>query len=76
MAICYNQQFQYEKAMEYAKKAIEINPKKYEAYATLGSAYKEMSNYKEAIINYKKCLELDENNYEALLNIFICLGVS
>jgi tetratricopeptide (TPR) repeat protein len=48
LAIVYNKLSQHDKAVESAKKAIELNPKSADAYFELGVAYKKLGQVEEA----------------------------
>ncbi len=61
---------QYEKAIEFYKKAIEINPEKIDYYAGIATIYKEMGNKKKAKEYALKILEIDPRA-EAVVNEFI-----
>ena len=53
---------QYDEAIKYYKKAIELNPNYMEAYLVLGTAYYEgKKDYDEAIKCFNKAVELDPN---------------
>jgi len=44
-----------EKSLEYLKRAIEINPKDYKSYNSIGNIYRKMNDHQNALISYKKC---------------------
>lgn len=53
-------------AIEYFKKAIELDPYYASAHYGLGLTYFQTGNFKEAILNLKKALELQPDLYESL----------
>lgn len=59
---------QFEEAISYIKKAVEINPSAY-FYDNLGSVYRDSEKLKDAIEAYKKALELTPNDFEILFNL-------
>jgi tetratricopeptide (TPR) repeat protein len=59
MGIAYRELEEYEKAIESYKKAIEINPKKDDAYNNMGNAYDKAEKYEKAIESYKKAIKLN-----------------
>jgi len=56
----------HHRAVEYFKKAIELNLWKAEPYAYLGEIYSEINLRKSALHYYKEALKIDPNNYLAL----------
>jgi protein O-GlcNAc transferase len=58
----------YEFAIDYIKKALQINPTVADAYYNLGNIYKDCGQLDEAIINFQKSLELNPNNSDAYNN--------
>ncbi len=59
----------YNEAIEYYKKAIEINPKNIEAYKKIGDCYDYNNQEDESIKYYKKAIEIDPNYKDAYNNI-------
>jgi len=53
-------------AIEYFKKAVELDPYYSSAHHGLGLAYFQTSNFKEAILHLKKALEMQPDLYESL----------
>ncbi|MGS2726504.1 DUF2911 domain-containing protein [Psychroserpens sp. BH13MA-6] len=49
----------YERALTYFKKAVQLNPDNPNVYDSLGEAYKTMGNKREAIKNFKKSLSMN-----------------
>ena len=66
--ICYEKK-EYQKAIEYYEKALEIKPDKHEALNNMGVAYRNMGNHEKAIESYKKALEIKPDKHEALYNM-------
>ncbi|MDN3706328.1 tetratricopeptide repeat protein [Myroides ceti] len=58
-----------EKAMEAAKKAIKVNPKRVEGYIALGDAYMADRSSKLATSAYREALEIDKTNPLAKIKI-------
>ena len=55
----YYKRGQYDKALAYLEKAIELNPNNPETYVALGSTYRFLGEFEQAIVQYKKALEID-----------------
>nr|2AVP_A Chain A, synthetic consensus TPR protein [Methanothrix harundinacea 6Ac] len=55
----YYKQGDYDEAIEYYQKALELDPRSAEAWYNLGNAYYKQGDYDEAIEYYQKALELD-----------------
>ncbi len=51
-----------DETLKYLMKAIEIDPKSYDAYGNIGFKYQEMGEYKTAISYFDKVLELSPND--------------
>jgi len=68
----------YEKAIDYNKKAIEINPDRDLAYNNIGSIYLTQDKYLEAKKWYRDSLNINQNEwgYLNLLRIYLFLGES
>lgn len=62
------EEFRYDKAIEYLQKSIEINPT-YDAYNSLGTAYLSKEDYQPALENFKKAIDKEKNRSTAYLNI-------
>ncbi len=57
-------QGQFEKAAEMERKAIELDPKNYQAYEDLGAAYSwSGTNHDKAVRAYRKAIELEEADH-------------
>ena len=56
---------QYDRAIEWYKKAIEIKPDYYEAHYNRGNAYYDLEKYEKAIECFDKALEIKPDYYEA-----------
>jgi tetratricopeptide (TPR) repeat protein len=59
---------EYEKAIEYYTKAIELNPKFRAAYNNRGVAKYDLKRYKEAIEDYNKAIALFADDFDAYFN--------
>ena len=59
----------YDKAIEYSKKIIEINPKNDDAYSNMGNTYDEIEQYDKAIESYKSAIEINPKKDEAYYNM-------
>ena len=59
---------QYDIAVEYYTKVLEINPQNAEAYAKRGNAKYLLGKYKDAVKDYTKALEIDPNRENAYYN--------
>ena len=74
LALHYRDKEDYERAVQYASKAIELASRNHNAYENLGtiSAYK--GNYDEAIKLYKKSIEISPDFYLAHNNLGLVYG--
>ena len=61
---------EYERGREYLKKAIELNPKDFYAYSSIGSTWKHL-NKKMAYQYYLKALEITPKNSYPLINAIL-----
>ena len=59
---------QYEKAIEYLNKAIELKPDYEDAYVNRGIAYSNLQKYDEAMADYTKAIKLEPNDSGAYIN--------
>jgi len=66
----YSDKKEYDKAIVSYKKAIEINPKKDEAYYNMGVAYYWLKEFNKTIECYSKALEINPNNSSSYTNLF------
>jgi tetratricopeptide (TPR) repeat protein len=57
--VIYGKSGQYQKAISYFTRAIELNPEDAETYSNLGKAYAGLGQYLKAISDYTKAIELD-----------------
>ncbi|OAQ41823.1 hypothetical protein A5893_01520 [Pedobacter psychrophilus] len=64
----YNQG-KYEDCIELCKKALDINPKKIEAFINIGASNNQLKNWKESIKYLNMALEIDPNNKLAIGNL-------
>ena len=62
---------EYDKAISFYLKAIELKPDYAEAYYNLGLAYKNQGNLTKAIESYKKAIEVDPDHADAYINLGI-----
>ncbi|MCL2510910.1 MAG: tetratricopeptide repeat protein [Bacteroidales bacterium] len=65
----------YDSAIGYFEKAIELNPDYTDAYFNLGQVYLNQQNYDEAIENYEKAIKLKSDKlieiYHCMLKVYI-----
>ena len=66
----YNFRNEYEKAIEFFKKCIDLKPEYDTAYYEITTSYKELEMYEEAEKNYLKAIALDPKD----LNYYLALG--
>ncbi len=59
---------QYDRAVNYYKKAVEADPKHAKAYLNMGIALKRLEKYEEAITAYTRALNVDPNYDKAYFN--------
>ena len=59
---------QYDVAIEYYTKAIEVNPQNADSYTKRGNAKCWLGHYKDAVKDYTKAIELDPNIENAYYN--------
>lgn len=62
VAFNFNQKKDYERAIEFANEAIELNPKNAKAYNERGAAYSWLGKNDEALADYNKAIEFDDND--------------
>ena len=62
---------EYDKAIPFYLRAIELKPDYAKAYNNLGSAYDDQGNYTKAIQSYEKAIELDPDYAAAYYNLGI-----
>lgn len=65
----YFVQENYQKAEEYYKKAIEINPDFEKAHYWLGKVYSKINNYEKAVQEWKEVLRINSQNQYAFWNL-------
>ncbi len=58
----------YNESLKYINKAIELNPKNYDAYNVRGTVYGEKQQYDSAVRDFSRAIELNENYSEAYGN--------
>ena len=66
--IAFGEEGQYDRAIAYFNKAIEINPKYADAYNNRGLAYDYKGQYDKAIADYNKAIEINPRDAEAYRN--------
>ena len=49
---------EFQKAIDYAKQARDLDPDRATIYDTIGLIYEKTGKYKEALGNYQKCLKI------------------
>lgn len=69
LGVAWYEQGDYEKAVEYSKRAIRLNPKYAVAYNNLGVAYAKQGNLDKAIGCYKKATSINPDYATAFNNI-------
>jgi tetratricopeptide (TPR) repeat protein len=65
----YIQNKQYDSAIAEFKKVIQIDPRFFEAYNSMGFVYIQLGQYEEAIVYFQKALEINPNYAPAYDNI-------
>lgn len=65
----YNSGSKFEQAIDEFKKAIVIDPRKFDAYANLGYAYHMSRRYEEAVEAFEQALELEPDNEDLKANL-------
>ena len=68
LGISYGKKGQYDQAIFYFNKALEINPKIAVVYYNRGLAYDNKSQYDQAISDYTKAIELNQRYADAYYN--------
>ena len=69
LAIIYGKQGRNDKALEYNKKAISIDPKNPDGYNNLGISYKNLNLIQEAINAFKQAINLNPSYSDAYYNL-------
>ena len=69
LGVAWYEKGDYDKAIEYYKRAVELNPDFVEAYNNLGVSYAKQGNYNQAIECYKKAAKKDLNYATPFSNI-------
>ncbi|MCX5886498.1 MAG: tetratricopeptide repeat protein [Proteobacteria bacterium] len=67
----------YDEAIEYLRKAIELNPQLVEAHNNLGNAYQDKRFYREAMVEYQEALRLRPDHVKThnnLGNLYLNIG--
>lgn len=66
-----------DKAMDYLKNAVTIDPQYPAPYTLLGKLYFQLQQKEQALENYRKSLELDPDNIELMIKYgFLCMDLS
>jgi len=66
------EQNRIKEAIDFAEKALELNPKSAEGYNARGLAYYAFSEYEKALADYTKAIELSPNYKDAFYNRGVC----
>lgn len=61
-------------AVEYCKKAIQINPKSIDAYDYMGVAYVDMKEYPKAIESFEKAININPKFVDAYIHMALAYG--
>jgi len=69
LGVAWYERGDYDKAIKYYKRAVELNPDFVEAYNNLGVSYAKQGNYSQAIECYKKAAKKDLNYATPFSNI-------
>ena len=69
LAVYYREQMDYENALRYASRAVELASRNYPAYENLGTINVYLKRYEEAILFYEKSIELKPDFYLAHNNL-------
>ncbi len=69
LGVHYSDEEEYEKAIEYYLKSLEINPNFNITYNNLGNTYQKVEKYDAAIKEYETAIRLNGNYYEAYANM-------
>ena len=56
---------EYDEAIQYFSKAIDVNPEDFSSYGNIGKIYTILEKYPDAISNYKKVLSLNPDDLRA-----------
>jgi len=67
----YAYQQNYSAAIDWYKKALDLDPQYEIALANMGNCYAELKQYDEALKIYQKILQINPNNQQARSNIEI-----
>ncbi len=72
IGILYQRENQNEKAVEYYKKALELEGESADGVSKVAYAYIVIPNWDSSIVWFKKLLDYDSTNTSALINLSIC----
>lgn len=70
LGVCYFEQKELEKSIQYLNNAVELNPAHANSYFQMGETYRAMQEPQKAINSYKKALEIEPQND----NFLFCLA--
>ncbi|MFZ5908182.1 MAG: tetratricopeptide repeat protein [Nitrospirota bacterium] len=68
LGVRFYQQGHYEKAIEYFRKALRLNPGLIHAYNYLGNAYQEVKQFDQAMASYARAMEMCPSDPTAFMN--------
>ena len=66
MGVLFKRIKQYDKAVEYFRRALEIYPKDSDVLIQIAEIYRITNKYDEAIKYYRKAIEINPQNYKAV----------
>ncbi len=69
----YQQQREFQKAIDLYKKAIAMRPSFYNAYNNLATCYGELKMYPQAIAALERCIALKPDDYYAMSNLAVVM---
>ena len=69
LGVIYSKQGKFDKALEYIKKVISINPKDPEGYNNLGICYKNSGRIQDSIASFEKAISLNSRYADAYYNL-------
>ena len=65
---------QYEKALDYLTRSLEIDPANYNAYTLRGGVLFDLGRYEEALEDHKKSVEIKPDHVDAIINCGVTCG--
>ena len=72
VSIFYKEIKNFDKAIKFGFKALEINPKSDEATSNIGNILFEIGNYDKALLYFKKSISLNPHNAITIYNFAVC----